>query len=168
MNLGGLFGSDGSSDDEDEAGEDGRGVGGFKEVYEVQELDIGGRTFRVRQYSWHQANANKVWPGTFVLAQHLADRVASEAAAGILDGLSSGRVLELGAATGALSMFLSSCLGLDVVTSDIDDGGEVLENIRHNFALNGECILSYERSLILNSYPNCPILFVICFWHFDI
>jgi hypothetical protein len=141
VNLGGLFGTDESDGEEqgiDGAAEGGRSASGFKEVYEVQELDIGGRIFHVRQYSWHQANANKVWPGTFVLAQYLAARLASEAAAGISDGIASGRVLELGAATGALSMFLSACLRLDVVTSDIDDGGEVLENIQHNFALNSE------------------------------
>ena len=44
------------------------------------------------------------------------------------------RVLELGAATGALSIFLSS-LGVDVHTSDIDDAA-VTDNIAFNYTLN--------------------------------
>lgn len=45
-------------------------------------------------------------------------------------------MLELGAATGALSMFLAR-RGVQVVTSDIDDGGDVEANIKYNFELNG-------------------------------
>lgn len=45
------------------------------------------------------------------------------------------RVLELGAATGALSIFLSA-LGVDMHTSDIDDAA-VRDNIAFNYTLNG-------------------------------
>ena len=49
----------------------------------------------------------------------------------------SGFVLELGAATGALAMFLSTPpRSFQVITSDIDDGGDVEANISHNFKLN--------------------------------
>jgi predicted nicotinamide N-methyase len=86
-----------------------------------------------RQFSWHKANANKVWPGTF----NLADFVLANAAR-----YRGGRVLELGAATGALSMcMLSEPISLDVVTSDIEDEGEVERNIQYNFELNGNMLL---------------------------
>lgn len=44
------------------------------------------------------ANANKVWPGTFILADFMSKHE------GRYKG--KGRILELGAATGALSIFL--------------------------------------------------------------
>ena len=60
-----------------------------------------------------------------------------------LDIYNTGKILELGAATGALSMYMmSGSRSLDVVTSDIDDGGEVENNIEHNFVLNGEPLFS--------------------------
>lgn len=43
----------------------------FSQLYEVQELDIGGAVFRIRQFAWHGANANKVWPGTFNLGEYI-------------------------------------------------------------------------------------------------
>lgn len=43
----------------------------FNQLYEVQDLDIGGSVFKVRQFAWHGANANKVWPGTFNLAEFI-------------------------------------------------------------------------------------------------
>ena len=43
----------------------------FSQLYEVQELDIGGTVFRIRQFTWHGANANKVWPGTFNLGEYI-------------------------------------------------------------------------------------------------
>lgn len=43
----------------------------FSQMYEVQELDIGGTVFRIRQFAWHGANANKVWPGTFNLGEYI-------------------------------------------------------------------------------------------------
>ena len=49
-------------------------------------------------------------------------------------------ILELGAATGCLSIYLSIMLQshqTSLVTSDIDDGGEVEANIQYNFLRNG-------------------------------
>ncbi len=68
-----------------------------------------------------------MWPGTFVLAEFVDANIAD---------LITGKVLELGAATGALSLFLKS-RGIDVITSDICDDGEVESNIKYNFELNG-------------------------------
>ena len=119
VSLSGLF-----HDSEDE--EDGVGGGQFDQSYEEQVLTIAEMQIIIRQYSWHMANANKVWPGTFALAEFMDSH---------LEAFKGSRVLELGAATGALSIYLSS-KGVDMVTSDIDDGGEVEENIRYNFQKN--------------------------------
>ena len=117
-NLMGLFG--GGDDDEEDA---------FVQEYEVQDLNICSSHLKIRQFSWHEANANKVWPGTFTLAEYIVEN---------LDIYKQGLLLELGAATGALSIFLSlPQYGCQVVTSDIQDDGQVKENILHNYALNG-------------------------------
>eukprot|EP00596_Hydrurales_sp_CCMP1899_P004118 CAMPEP_0119033710 /NCGR_PEP_ID=MMETSP1177-20130426/761_1 /TAXON_ID=2985 /ORGANISM="Ochromonas sp, Strain CCMP1899" /LENGTH=461 /DNA_ID=CAMNT_0006990655 /DNA_START=103 /DNA_END=1489 /DNA_ORIENTATION=+ len=100
----------------------------FSQLYEVQDLDIGGKKFKIRQFAWHGANANKVWPGTFNLAEYICLNK---------DTYIRWPILELGAATGALSIYLSSePFKFNIFTSDIDDGGEVEENISHNFKLN--------------------------------
>lgn len=52
MSLGGLFSDDGDSDDNYESS-------GFEQIYEVQDISISDMTLKIRQYSWHQANANK-------------------------------------------------------------------------------------------------------------
>jgi predicted nicotinamide N-methyase len=105
----------------------------------VQELDIAGIKLLIRQFSWHEANANKVWPGTFTLAEYIVEH---------LDTYRAGVLLELGAATGALALFLRQPqYNLNVITSDISDGGAVRENIAHNFALNGvPCVTHVEHT----------------------
>jgi hypothetical protein len=53
VSLGGLFNDD--SDDETD--------NNFEMNYEVQRMTINNIPIDIRQYSWHMANANKVWPG---------------------------------------------------------------------------------------------------------
>ena len=118
--LSGFFDENEEDDDDENT---------FSQTYEVTELDILGKVLRIRQFAWHKANANKIWPGTFNLADYLDLHQAR---------YKTGPILELGAATGALTMFLSSAPhSFDISTSDIDDDGEVQENIAHNFHLNG-------------------------------
>lgn len=82
-----------------------------------------------------------MWPGTFNLAEFIEDNLCT---------YNTGRILELGAATGALSMYMmSKPRSLDVVTSDIDDGGEVENNIEYNFGLNGISVLLQCRYTML-------------------
>ena len=51
---------------------------------------------------------------------------------------SSGSMLELGAATGALSIYIRRRFpAVKLCTSDIDDGGDVEVNIKYNFERNG-------------------------------
>jgi hypothetical protein len=101
----------------------------FQQQFETQTLIFVGMPIKIRQFSWHQTNANQVWPGTYRLAQYLSDNFAI---------YNTGKVLELGAATGALSIYLTaSPFNFNISTSDIDDEGTVERNISHNFKLNG-------------------------------
>lgn len=101
IDLGGLFGG---SDDEN----DGSDVkdGSFENTSELQTLVVGDRNISVRQYSWHEANANQVWPGTFVLAEFLTTHIDRY----------NKSCLELGSATGALAIYLRLCGYERVVT----------------------------------------------------
>jgi hypothetical protein len=147
LSLAGLF------DESDDEGEGQRSNQQFEQVYDEQNLTICERSFIIRQYCWHQANANKVWPGTFNLAEFIADHSQR---------YGDGVILELGAATGALSIYLkSSHPEYNLYTSDIDDGGEVEENIKYNFERNGLPLLLFLwlaspaalRSCASPSYP---------------
>eukprot|EP00667_Euglena_gracilis_P021216 EG_transcript_23189 len=120
ISLAGLFGAD--AEDASEAD--------FDQVYEVQTLDVAGVSLRLRQFTFHSKNANKVWPGTFGLAEFLAREEDSYS--------SVPSWLELGAATGALAAWIVSRGWTGTGhTSDYDDGGEIAENVAANFALNG-------------------------------
>ena len=66
VSLGGLF-----PDEED----DGILNDEFDQNYEEQELQLSGKQLIIQQYAWHKANANKVWPGTFVLASYLEENI---------------------------------------------------------------------------------------------
>ncbi len=121
VSLGGLFGPNSSSDDEG-------GGNGFANEAEESTVVLAGLPVRVRQRPFHPLNANAVWPGTLVLAEWIAANAAER--------LAGRRILELGAATGALAVFCVRAHGLDVTTSDVDDG-EVEEAVAENFTLNG-------------------------------
>ena len=94
LSLGSLF-----QNDEDDSPVE------FEQNYEITCMNICNTEFKIRQYSWHKANANKVWPGTFELAQYLDNNLNN-----ILSYPNyheDNVILELGAATGALSIFLT-------------------------------------------------------------
>ena len=109
---------------------------GFDQGYETQSITVAGAPLSVRQYCFHSHNANRVWPGTFNLAEHY---LTGSPPAGDLETLTSSgvRVLELGSATGVLAMRFALAGVEGIVTSDVADSGEVEENIRHNFEANG-------------------------------
>ncbi|RHY34499.1 hypothetical protein DYB32_000901 [Aphanomyces invadans] len=132
VSLSGLFAA--SSDSE---------VDEFENEFEIQNISIGDDMYRIRVFSFHEANANKVWPGMFNLANFMDSHAR----------YSSGRIMELGAATGALAIHLRSApRNYDVTTrygrsnvhstrssrhcSDICDDGAVAANIAFNSALN--------------------------------
>jgi len=115
--------------------------------FETQSLDICGRQLIVRQYSFHSHNANQVWPGTFNLAEYLLRKEP--------DGTFTtnfGSILELGTATGVLSMRLAldcsftndllpetrlmyACT--DIVTTDVEDEfNDIEKNLSYNYTMN--------------------------------
>mmetsp|Transcript_24342 Transcript_24342/g.76054 ORF Transcript_24342/g.76054 Transcript_24342/m.76054 type:complete len:237 (+) Transcript_24342:884-1594(+) len=119
--IGGLFGPDSSDSDDGER----EGVAAESD----ESIELAGTPVVVRACAYHPQNANKVWPGTYSFASWLAER---------WDALPLGdgqRVLELGAATGALSAWLAM-RGCSVASSDIDDG-DVVHRCGATFALNG-------------------------------
>lgn len=110
IGLGGLFGNESDNDDDNDV----KYSKEFEQIYDIQDIVIGNIELKIRQFSWHEANANQVWPGTYRLAEYIDNN---------RDKYSVGKILELGAATGALSIYLSSApRNFDMVTSDIDDG----------------------------------------------
>ena len=144
ISLQGLWDdSDDEGEDEDEEKGDNRDhekgkPSSFDNTSEEQEVELCGAKMRVRQFCFHSHNANRVWPGTFGLASYFLDdddggdddrkRVERE--------LVGKAVLELGSATGLLSLRLSMAGVKDIVTSDVKDDGAVEENIRHNAEIN--------------------------------
>jgi hypothetical protein len=131
ISLMGLWGSE-----EDDDG-DGSGTA-WENTAEEQQVLVSGASLRVRQYCFHEKNANRVWPGTFNLVEYYL----SPSQPGDLQLLiDNGPVLELGTATGLLAVRLAM-EGVSVVTSDYDDsesGAESIENnVVHNFELNGQ------------------------------
>lgn len=96
VSLGGLFPT---SDDEEEEEI-------FTNETEIVKVVLGGMELAVRQMAWHGANANQIWPGAFTLMDYI---LAHEKYHGA-------KVLELGAATGALSLALMKSGQFDMIT----------------------------------------------------
>ena len=135
ISLGDIFGNaDSDNENDNEISSD---PNEFKQKYEIQKIKILDKILTIRQFSWHQTNANQVWPGTFRLAEYIINH--SERYNPVPSSSSCPfKVLELGAATGALSIFLkTSPYCMDMITSDIDDGGEIFDNIVYNYKING-------------------------------
>lgn len=152
LSLGGFFGNNDSSSD----GEDHQQTE-FDNCYEEQTVDLVGCQLKIRQYAFHSHNANRVWPGTFNLAEYLLER--NEETEAYLRQW--GDILELGTATGllAIRMVMASSAHHPakskieanedyvtakkfscnrIVTSDVqDEHGEVEENVLYNYQLNG-------------------------------
>ncbi|KAG5550538.1 hypothetical protein RHGRI_015484 [Rhododendron griersonianum] len=104
----------------------------------------------IREFSFHELNANLLWPGTFSFAEWLVQQRS---------WVEGRRTIELGrhvhfrylhalivfvmffllfgaSGTGALAIFLRKSFQLDITTSDYDDQ-EIAENIAHNCRANG-------------------------------
>ncbi|XP_068667966.1 protein N-terminal and lysine N-methyltransferase efm7 [Aristolochia californica] len=89
----------------------------------------------IREFSFHQLNANLLWPGTFAFAKWLVQNHH------YLEGR---RIIELGSGTGALAIFLRKSFEVDITTSDYDDM-EIEENIGYNCRANGLAMLPHIR-----------------------
>ncbi|XP_028764391.1 uncharacterized protein LOC114722511 isoform X2 [Neltuma alba] len=89
----------------------------------------------IREFSFHQLNANLLWPGTFAFAEWLVQHKSC---------IEGRRIIELGSGTGALAIFLQKSFHLDVTTSDYDDI-EIEENIAHNCRVNKVPVIPHVR-----------------------
>ncbi|KAI6698429.1 hypothetical protein NL676_018548 [Syzygium grande] len=86
-----------------------------------------GKDLVIREFSFHQLNANLLWPGTFAFAEWLVQHRT---------WIEGRHIIELGSGTGALAIFLQKSFSLDITMSDYDDL-EIEENIEHNCKING-------------------------------
>ncbi|XP_018472192.1 protein N-terminal and lysine N-methyltransferase efm7 isoform X1 [Raphanus sativus] len=85
-----------------------------------------GMELNIREFGFHQLNANLLWPGSFAFADWLVQRPHL---------IRNRRCLEIGSGTGALAIFLKKEFNLDITTSDYDDQ-EIQDNIAHNCTAN--------------------------------
>ncbi len=114
ISLTGLFDA---SDDEDNGIEEGQANGEgtkFENESETISTTLGGYELKIRQMVWHQANANIIWPGTYNLVDHIFNVHDLENATKLR--YETGKCLELGAATGALSLALMKTGKFDIIT----------------------------------------------------
>jgi predicted nicotinamide N-methyase len=128
LSLGNFFPAE--SDEEEETELD--------NCYEIQNVQVAGNPLEIRQYAYHSHNANRVWPGTFNLADYLLAKNDDDDDNEHEHNWKS--ILELGTATGLLAIRLlqTSACCTKMVTSDVDDEhGDVAENVAFNFRLNG-------------------------------
>ena len=132
IGIGDLFSGGNSCDEESRSNSESEGR--FHQQFEIATVEICNNTFKIRQFSFHEANANQIWPGTYRLAEFMTSNSESYV---------NKKLLELGAATGALSLYLRRLDNrFNICTSDIDDGGLVESNIAYNFELNGKKFIS--------------------------
>ncbi|XP_058111733.1 uncharacterized protein LOC131255052 isoform X2 [Magnolia sinica] len=103
-----------------------------------------GMELLVREFSFHQLNANLLWPGTFSFGEWLVQNKHWLQA--------RPQILELGSGTGALAIFLRKSFGVDITTSDFDDK-EVEENIAHNCRINQLPVLPHIRHSWGDAFP---------------
>lgn len=84
----------------------------FTNEHEVVVVKVGNVSISICQMSWHMANANQIWPGAFKLAEHILQTQFHQPQSRYSDG----KVLELGAATGALAIALTKLGTFDIIT----------------------------------------------------
>ncbi|WOL00716.1 protein-lysine methyltransferase METTL21C [Canna indica] len=102
-----------------------------------------GMELMIREFSFHQLNANLLWPGTFAFSNWLVENQS------LLHGA---RILELGSGTGALAIFLQRSFGVDITTSDFDDV-EIEENIAYNCRANELPVLPHVKHTWGDRFP---------------
>ncbi|XP_030928079.1 uncharacterized protein LOC115954300 isoform X3 [Quercus lobata] len=115
-----LFPEDDDSSSPDETTE-------TQQSYVERSHEFPGMELLIREFSFHQLNANLLWPGTFAFAEWLVQHRSS---------IEGRRCIELGSGTGALAIYLRKLFCVDITTSDYDDQ-EIEENIAHNCRANG-------------------------------
>ncbi|OMJ65163.1 hypothetical protein SteCoe_38985 [Stentor coeruleus] len=114
----------------------------FHQIYEENEYELGGQKLKIREFTFHRLNANQVWPGNQIFAEYLLENLAY---------LKEQKVLELGSASGILSIFLKKH-DIDITASDCPDE-EIFENIDYNAKING-----------IETIPKLPRILYIDLW----
>ncbi|KAI0529404.1 hypothetical protein KFK09_001953 [Dendrobium nobile] len=102
-----------------------------------------GVVLTIREFSFHQFNANLLWPGTFAFCEWLSQNRSL---------LEEQHVLELGSGTGAMAIFIRKSFGVDITTSDYNDE-EVEENIAYNCKANEVKVLPHVRHTWGETFP---------------
>ncbi|KAF7845366.1 EEF1A lysine methyltransferase 3 [Senna tora] len=115
-----------------------------EDSYEERRHQFPGMELIIREFSFHQLNANLLWPGTFAFAEWLVQHRSC---------LEGRRVIELGSGTGALAIFLQKSFHLDITTSDYDDI-EIEENIAHNCRVNDITVIPHIKHTWGDKFPN--------------
>jgi hypothetical protein len=103
VSLTGLFGNDSDEDVNNS----------FQNESDIQSLVFGGISVQIQQTSWHQANANQVWPGAYALVEHIMQEKLY--CAEVLR-YGDSKILELGAATGAVAVALTMTGKFNIIT----------------------------------------------------
>ncbi|CAI0425390.1 unnamed protein product [Linum tenue] len=117
-----------------------------QQSYVERQHSFPGMDLVVREFSFHQLNANLLWPGSFSFAEWLVHNRL------LIDGR---RCIELGSGTGALAIFLRKSFDLDITTSDYDDQ-EIEDNIAHNCRENGVTpVLPHIKHTWGDAFPTC-------------
>lgn len=139
-----LFSPSSLFHDEEDEGKD-VDEGGMKQLqhYIERTHTFPGMVLTIREFSFHQFNANLLWPGTFTFCEWLIQNRY------LLDGKN---ILELGSGTGALAIFLNKYFRVNITTSDFDDK-EIEENIAYNCKANDVKLLSHVRHTWGESFP---------------
>lgn len=102
-----------------------------------------GVVLTIREFLFHQFNANLLWPGTFAFCEWLSQNRS------LIEGQ---RILELGSGTGALAIFIKRSFEVDITTSDVDDV-EVEENIAYNCKANEVKVLPHIKHTWGETFP---------------
>ncbi|XP_022966625.1 protein-lysine methyltransferase METTL21C [Cucurbita maxima] len=121
-----LFSPSSLFPDEDESSND-EGTSETQQSYEERKHQFPGMELIIREFSFHELNANLLWPGTFSFAEWLVQNPP---------WIQGRKCIELGSGTGSLAIFLRKSFNLDITTSDYDDQ-EIEDNIAYNCSVNG-------------------------------
>ncbi|XP_077223095.1 S-adenosyl-L-methionine-dependent methyltransferases superfamily protein [Tasmannia lanceolata] len=132
-----------AQDEDPSPGEDGLRETGTHQSYVERSHVFPGMDLLIREFSFHQLNANLLWPGTFAFAEWLVQN---------RHWLEGRRIIELGSGTGALAIFLQISFGVDITSSDFNDE-ELEENIAHNCRINGRSVLPHIRHSWGETFP---------------
>ncbi|XP_071720467.1 uncharacterized protein [Rutidosis leptorrhynchoides] len=115
------------------------------QTYVERSHQFPGMELLVREFSFHQMNANLLWPGTFAFVDWLVQDKSK---------IQGRRIIELGSGAGALAIFLKKLYQVDITTSDYDDQ-EIEDNIAHNCKVNGVTpVLPHIKHSWGDPFPN--------------